>query len=310
MKKPFKTWADRQAALQAHRSPRRWDVAALWTGVALQALLLVLAGFGYAYTVVPVYQKELLAEAIAKKEDELDEAQNALVTARAHVGTLQDEIKELTVRRQTLERDVASALQVALWTEEQLKGATSKLKLADYEIERAKSLLAFHRASLKNCVYSSARSENSIEKCMVKMADLPDVAGLSAAEKDSLRAWIKLHSDHATSLVRALSSTPYREGAVTMAKNGIDQLLWTGRIDKDIHARARSCFEMDSVVGEFEKTRLEAIWRDAVQEATDQVFAFAISRADATGIKRIRSPLPPTSIVIEPAGPTEVVQQH
>lgn len=45
-----------------------------------QVLMLVLVGFGYWYTVLPVYQKSLLDEEIAKKTIELNSATYELTT--------------------------------------------------------------------------------------------------------------------------------------------------------------------------------------------------------------------------------------
>ncbi|MFA1261854.1 MULTISPECIES: hypothetical protein [Xanthomonas] len=79
----------------------RWGGrAANWS----QLLTLLLLGFGYFYTVRPVYQKDLLEEQSAKLQMEKEklERQNALAFAKAK--TMQESLSELQMRRETLQQ--------------------------------------------------------------------------------------------------------------------------------------------------------------------------------------------------------------
>ncbi|WDJ46370.1 hypothetical protein JH286_16160 [Xanthomonas campestris pv. campestris] len=79
----------------------RWGGrAANWS----QLLTLLLLGFGYFYTVRPVYQKDLLEEQSAKLQIEKEklERQNALAFSKAK--TMQESLSELQTRREALQQ--------------------------------------------------------------------------------------------------------------------------------------------------------------------------------------------------------------
>ncbi len=67
---PQKTWAERHAPLAT-------IIAAYSTLLAV-----IIAGLGYYYTVIPLYQKAAVDELIAKREVELKEAQAAIAVAK------------------------------------------------------------------------------------------------------------------------------------------------------------------------------------------------------------------------------------
>lgn len=74
-----------------------------------QALLLGLGVFGYFYTVVPVYEKALLDEEIAKKTLELNEKSTELLTKAEEVNRLSVEIAARTKDLRAKEAELASA---------------------------------------------------------------------------------------------------------------------------------------------------------------------------------------------------------
>ncbi|GAC1405688.1 MAG: hypothetical protein NVSMB6_00630 [Burkholderiaceae bacterium] len=57
--------------------------------------MLILVGFGYWYTVLPVYQKSLLDEEIAKKTIELNSATTELATLRSGIHDKESELASL-----------------------------------------------------------------------------------------------------------------------------------------------------------------------------------------------------------------------
>jgi predicted nucleotidyltransferase len=83
--------------------------------------VLLLALFGYFYTVRPIYQKELLDEQIAEKEMELRKLHEQTEPLKAHVDSLE-------ARRKTLEALLA--------------GARSKATLAEVRATRAEKTIA------------------------------------------------------------------------------------------------------------------------------------------------------------------------
>lgn len=83
---------------RADAGPRHNSRLDAWLGRTAslsQPLLLVLAGFGYFYTVVPVYQKEVLSEQIAAKEVELGRLQRQINASVPTMQQLQSAIAHL-----------------------------------------------------------------------------------------------------------------------------------------------------------------------------------------------------------------------
>lgn len=70
---------------------------------ASQPLLLLLATFGYFYTVVPIYQKEMLSEQIAAKEIELSRLQKQIDLSGPVITGLKDQVAYLNAQTHVLE---------------------------------------------------------------------------------------------------------------------------------------------------------------------------------------------------------------
>ena len=71
-----------------------------------QIVLVVVAVFGYFYTVLPIYQKELLSEEIAKRTIELEGVQEQLKSAESERSELSHRVGELSQRGESLSRDI------------------------------------------------------------------------------------------------------------------------------------------------------------------------------------------------------------
>lgn len=74
-----------------------------------QPLLLLLATFGYFYTVLPVYQKELLGEQIAGKELELARLQKEISKTSPTIEGLNRQIRELNERSTKIQREYVAS---------------------------------------------------------------------------------------------------------------------------------------------------------------------------------------------------------
>ncbi|RZT94717.1 hypothetical protein EV681_3141 [Advenella incenata] len=103
-----------------------------------QPLLLCLAFFGYIYTVIPVYQKELLSEHIAAKEIELSRLQRAIDATSPTIQRLEDD-------RVILERQLSllqSQKEVAERTIAQLTTRQSALEKKNMKLEASRTKLS------------------------------------------------------------------------------------------------------------------------------------------------------------------------
>jgi hypothetical protein len=83
-------------------SPAKLDVYLGRAASLSQPLVLCLAVFGYFYTVVPVYQKELLSEQIAGKEIELTKLQHQIDASKPAMNQLQLDVAKLEHQIKTL----------------------------------------------------------------------------------------------------------------------------------------------------------------------------------------------------------------
>lgn len=137
--------------------PNQFDLWLTRAASASQPLVLALAGFGYFYTVLPVYQKEVLSEQIAAKELELAKLQRQIDSTGPTIARLQLEASGLQKKILTLtERSQeAAALNRSLQNRQLVlanmnSGLTSQVASKSAAIEsaeqtaRAVALRAYH----------------------------------------------------------------------------------------------------------------------------------------------------------------------
>lgn len=110
----------------------RWEKIGQIVANLSQVLLVALAIFGYFYTVLPVYEKALLDEDIAKKTLELDKKNDELQEADAH-------LKEISIRLVNAESELKSA-------QSAVKAAQSAEESAKEDRARSYHELRFHIA--------------------------------------------------------------------------------------------------------------------------------------------------------------------
>lgn len=126
-------------------SPKKLDVWLDRMSNLSQPLLLALAVFGYFYTVIPVYQKELLSEQIAAKEVEL--------------GKLQLQIETTLPAMDRLRRDAAN-LEAQLASLSAQKGQAERM---NSDLLQRQHALASKNAELEALAASLTAQTNSME---------------------------------------------------------------------------------------------------------------------------------------------------
>lgn len=104
-----------------------------------QIVLVIVACYGYFYTVRPVYQKALLEEAIAKKEIELREQVNSISKIKTEKDSLQKESKILTLKNREL-----YLINKELQNKEKLMKKELRIKFINYFLKHILELTPGH----------------------------------------------------------------------------------------------------------------------------------------------------------------------
>ena len=90
------------------RSPRqtRLDLYLTRASHGAQIVLVIVAVFGYIYTVLPIYQKELLSEEIARRTIQLEGVREQLKSAESERSELTHRVGELRQQGESLSMDI------------------------------------------------------------------------------------------------------------------------------------------------------------------------------------------------------------
>ena len=140
-----------RTALAQKTSARDISVLDIWLARASslsQPLLLCLAVFGYFYTVLPIYQKELLSEQIAKKEIELTSLQRTVSATQPAIHRLESERAGLEIELQSLRtKKVAAEHQVVILHERQAMLETKNKELDTLRKKLTKEVATVKAAS-------------------------------------------------------------------------------------------------------------------------------------------------------------------
>lgn len=139
--------------------------------------VLALAAFGYFYTVLPVYQKSLLDEEIAKKTLELESKDKKIEEFNKLLSVRSSELKKLTEDAEKARADASSA--------------QSSLKIIQGKYTKQYSELRIHLLmQFISLATSSCRKAewNSIQltQCLYKASNSQDLEELSKADKTKL----------------------------------------------------------------------------------------------------------------------------
>lgn len=130
-----------------------------------QVLMLVLVGFGYWYTVLPVYQKSLLDEEIAKKTIELNSATTELTTLRNGIHEKESELASLQHSINAYKNDSRQARSDA--TKAKHDSAVAQQDAAEkYSTLRSQSLGLFWGEIVQQCVGDSISNDEKLMQCI------------------------------------------------------------------------------------------------------------------------------------------------
>ncbi len=186
--------------------------------------LLILATFGYFYTVRPIYTKSMLEEEIAKKQIEIKEKDNKMIESNKLITIKQQELKKTIDQANSATSQLASAKRSLDKTSQEL--ATIQRQLYDsnndlyatkddldkskYEIVKSKSAAMKYYSQLKknvvknvlwsnsNCaqepmdLYNIKFTYNRIGKCINEISSKAEI--LNALEPKDKQHFLKLLS--------------------------------------------------------------------------------------------------------------------
>lgn len=198
-----------------------------------QPLLLCLAVFGYFYTVLPVYQKELLSEQIAEKEVELSRLQRTIAATtptieglKAERAALEAQLGSLKDKKQATERMVA-----------ELNVRQSALESKNKELNASRTSLteevATVEAAAKAFSMRSYHDSFSGSTTIQYLNGLSDPYGiLEAPTYEAISAYL-LTPYKAVSLTLALGDSKFIPSAASV----------TRAVKDEYHARVRAALE-------------------------------------------------------------------
>lgn len=127
--------------------------------------MLVLVGFGYWYTVLPVYQKSLLDEEIAKKTIELHSATTELTILRKGIHEKESELASLQHSIDVYKNDSRQARSDA--TKAKRDSAVAQQDAAEkYSTLRSQSLGLFWGELIQQCVGESISNDEKLMQCI------------------------------------------------------------------------------------------------------------------------------------------------
>ena len=199
----------------------RTDVVLQRLANASQLALVLLAVFGYFYTVLPVYQKSLLDEDIAKKTLELRAMETRLSQTETLLAGRETEFTNLTKRVADL-RATADRAQVGLGRAQAEVGKLKNAVQSQYSELRPRLLRDFQSLARSQCAEKAA-GESGFSECIErKVLTSPVLSALEVEDRDRLLKIVRGKSaaiDAAWSEYRA-SIAQKRQDAEKKAKEG------------------------------------------------------------------------------------------
>nr|WP_315465693.1 hypothetical protein [uncultured Rhodoferax sp.] len=198
-----------------------------------QPLLLCLAVFGYFYTVLPVYQKELLSEQIAEKEVELSRLHGTIAATtptieglKAERAALEEQLRSLKDKKQATEHMVA-----------ELHARQSALESKNKELDASRASLTEEVATVE-----AAAKEFSMRSYHDSFAGSTTMQYLNGLSDP----YVLLESP-TYETISAYLLTPYKAVSMTLAMGDsrfIPSAASVTRAVKDeYHARVRAALE-------------------------------------------------------------------
>lgn len=136
-----------------------------------QVLMLVLVAFGYWYTVLPVYQKSLLDEDIAKKTIELNKATKDLGSLHNDMGNLREKVALKEVELSALQKSIEGYKKESFNARVDASNAKQESIIArdnaatKYALLRSQSLSLFWGDLLRYCVGNAVATDIKLGEC-------------------------------------------------------------------------------------------------------------------------------------------------
>ncbi|HIE8726269.1 hypothetical protein [Klebsiella pneumoniae] len=145
--------------------------------------VLALAAFGYVYTVLPVYQKSLLDEEIAKKTLELEKKDKQINEFNKILSERSSELEKLS--------------NAVIKAKEEANSAKQNLKTMQGKYSKQYSELRIHLLSQFMSLAQNQCSKIEIEKqsiteCFNKIANSPDLSELNSTDMRQLKRGIQV----------------------------------------------------------------------------------------------------------------------
>jgi TolA-binding protein len=159
----------------------RFQIATKAAADLSQMGLLVLATFGYFYTVVPVYQKELLSEDIAKKQLEFSKMTDALAEKEAQISEAQKTLADLNRSIEQLRQENSAA-------RAQVQRAQQSTN-EEYEKLRDRLIGDLLSLAIQKCSFGSV-PKGQFGPCVARVLSDVALTDLRNTDKDRLRRLI------------------------------------------------------------------------------------------------------------------------
>ena len=229
------------SAANAGRAPaREGPILDTWLTRASslsQPLLLCLAAFGYFYTVLPVYQKELLSEQIAAREIELNRVQRAIDATGPTIkrleserDTLETQLRSLQTRRAETERHVA-----------QLKARQSTVEAKNKELDASRARLTEEVAAVQ--ASAKAFSMRTYHDSFASSVTLEYLRNLSDPDK--------IVESPTYEAIAAYLLTPFEAVSSTLARGDSKFIESAASVPREVkdeyHAQIRAALESRKV---------------------------------------------------------------
>lgn len=150
------------ALIRALRAGASQPVRSSWSdriGAAAQVATVLLLTFGYFYTIRPVYQKEVLAEEVARLKDEKSALRLTLESAKAEQERSVSQLEAARVELMGLRNELAILSQARAELESGLSDASQRLAAAKAELISAQAKVHSSRKTLQSSarrIYSDA----------------------------------------------------------------------------------------------------------------------------------------------------------
>lgn len=192
MRRPFRLATERQQEIvskSADASERRrdkWLLAGSIVSAFATAGLLSVAIFGYIYTVLPAYERDLLARDVRQLQEKQLEATGQLSATKAELNSRVAELAAVNSERLRLEEVVSVTGQRLSEVE---KNAARRLRESDRLTKRERWFAGFSERALRRCVadLNSAPSPISPDCFAAQLKSDPEFERLSNSDQQAVR---------------------------------------------------------------------------------------------------------------------------